>query len=144
MDFQLLLILAILWLVIVLPISRLYKSAKESSTSGSGAAKPARKQSNAAESVPAEAPAAPPARETTIRPSISVTEHDDSIYLGSLNAITGEGYDPCHNEQLAPLTAAETEIASVSEEAPGLRLVWSGSEIVRGFVMSEILTRKRT
>ena len=76
-------------------------------------------------------------------PSITLTEHDDSIYQGSMNAVTGEGYDPCHDEQLAPLTAAESAFTAPAETVPGLRLSWNGNEVVRGLVMSEILNRKR-
>jgi len=79
---------------------------------------------------------------STLRPTISVTEHDDSIYQGSLNAVTGEGYDPCHDEQLEPLTAAEAAVPAAASEVPGLQLEWNGSEIVKGLVMSEILKRK--
>ena len=40
-----------------------------------------------------------------MQPTIKVTEHDDSVYQGSLYAETGEGYDPCHDEQLSSLSA---------------------------------------
>ena len=86
-----------------------------------------------------EAAAAPRVRE--IQPTIRVTEHDDSIYRGSLNAVTGEGYDPCHDAQLAPLTRAET-VEHIPAVSSGLQLNWTGDEIVRGFVISEILNRK--
>ena len=45
--------------------------------------------------------------ERALRPTIEVTAHDDSIHAGSLNAVTGEGFDPCHEEQMAPLSLAE-------------------------------------
>ena len=81
-------------------------------------------------------------RPTVMQPTISVSEHDDSVYQGSMNANTGEGYDPCHEEQLAPLSAAEA-MEPVTETAPGLQLSWTGSDIVNGIVMSEILKRKK-
>ena len=102
--------------------------------------------SAAAEPASAPAPAAPApvsVRETVLQPTIHVTEHDDSIYRGSLNAVTGEGYDPCHEEQLSSLSAAQPSGFPAQEEArPGLQLAWGGSDIVRGFVMGEILRRK--
>ena len=62
--------------------------------------------------------------------------------MGSMNAVTGEGYDPCHDEQLAPRTEAESAMPAAEPEQPGLQLSWTGSDIVRGFVMSEILKKK--
>ena len=112
----------------------------------SGAQKaPGARSAAPVDAAPAEAPApeavAPRIRE--MQPTIRVTDHDDSVYMGSMNAVTGEGYDPCHDEQLSSLSAAERETASApGEEVPGLQLGWSGSDVVRGFVMSEILTRR--
>ena len=92
-----------------------------------------------------EAPSAPqPAAEPLVRemqPTVRIHNHDDSIYRGSMNAVTGEGYDPCHEEQLSSLTLSET-IEHEPVTTPGLQLNWTGSEIVRGFVISEILKRK--
>ena len=81
-------------------------------------------------------------RPGVIQPTISVTEHDDSIYQGSMSAATGEGYDPCHDEQMAPLNEAETVFPETGTTVPGLQLRWNGSDIVQGIVMSEILKRK--
>ena len=58
-----------------------------------------------------------------------------------MNAVTGEGYDPCHEEQLSSLTLSET-VEPVPVTTPGLQLHWTGDEIVRGLVISEILKRK--
>ena len=81
-------------------------------------------------------------RPTVLQPTITVTEHDDSVYQGSMSAATGEGYDPCHDEQMAPLTAAEAASPEAEATIPGLQLRWNGSDIVQGIVMSEILKRK--
>lgn len=75
-------------------------------------------------------------------PSLSFRDHDDSIYLGSMNAVTGEGYDPCHEEQLSTLSAAEKTLPPPVTEQAHLPFGWTGSDIVRGVVMSEILKRK--
>ena len=88
---------------------------------------------------PAPEPAGPQVRE--LQPSVRVTGHDDTVYQGSLHAVTGEGYDPCHDEQLAHLTRSEA-VEHVPVTMPGLQLNWTGDEIVRGIVISEILKRK--
>ena len=138
------LIVAILWLVIGLPLSKISQQAKKNAAKNAAQHKA---QNNAQQ--PAAEPAKPaaPARESLAResrltPSISVTEHDDSVYQGSMFAVTGEGYDPCHDEQLAPLSAAESTVVAETPAEPGLQLSWTGSDVVRGVVMSEILNRK--
>ena len=148
MDFPPILVLAIIWLLIGLPLSKLNKVAKQQQAAKNakpGAAKSGAKAPKAEPQVSAPAqPQVTPARPTVLQPTITFTEHDDSVYQGSLNAVTGEGYDPCHDEQLSSLSAAERETASApGEEVPGLQLGWSGSDVVRGFVMSEILNRRK-
>ena len=147
MDFPPILVLAIIWLLIGLPLSRLNKVAKQqqaAKNAKSGAAKTGTKapKTEPRMSGPAQ-PEVTPARHTVLQPTITFTEHDDSVYQGSLNAVTGEGFDPCHDEQLSSLSSAERETVSApGEEAPGLQLGWTGSDVVRGFVMSEILKKK--
>ena len=146
MDFPPILILALFWLLIGLPLSKLNKAAKKQQ-----AQRPARPAPQKPEAKPAAQSQGKPettyvapefVRPTVLQPSITFTEHDDSVYQGSMNAETGEGNDPCHNEQLASLTLAETAVPAAEAAEPGLQLSWTGSEIVRGFVMSEILNRK--
>ena len=140
MEFPPILILAIIWLLIAPILSAAKKQQAKNAKSG------AAKQSGA--KAPKQQPetnstyVAHEARPTVMQPSITFTEHDDSVYQGSMNAITGEGFDPCHDEQLAPLTQAETAVPAAAEGTPGLQLSFTGNEVVRGFVMSEILTRK--
>ena len=72
-------------------------------------------------------------------------DHDDSVFTGSLGPVTTEGYDPCHEEQLSgmePVCQPGREPLSPAETSPGLPLGWTGNDIVRGIVMSEILNRK--
>lgn len=123
-------------------IAAMSKTAKKASGNRKSAS--SARSAAPADAAPEEAPvpetaATPHSRE--MHPTIRLSDHDDSVYMGSLNAITGEGYDPCHDEQLKPLTRAET-IEPAPAAAPGLQLHWSGDEIVRGFVVSEILKRK--
>ena len=56
---------------------------------------------------------------------------------GSLGVATMEGKDPCHEEQLTMERAAD-------EPAPaegGLTFDWSGQNMVKAFVLQEVLTR---
>ena len=150
MDFSPIVALLFIWLVISLPLSFLNKEAKKRQAARNADSAAAQKQK--AKAPKQKQPAAPgpagPDREdaayrpAVMRPTITVTEHDDSVYQGSLNAETGEGYDPCHDEQLSSLTAAEAVSPAAETVQPGLQLGWSGSDVVRGFVMSEILKRK--
>ena len=114
----------------------------------------AQKKTFPAPATPAAAPGGPPPQDPAeprvreIRPTVSVHEHDDSVYRGSLNAVTGEGYDPCHEEQMSGMEkvckpGAEAPAAFTGETAGGLPLGWTGNDVVRGIVMSEILNRKR-
>ena len=135
--------------IIVAGCMKLARQVKEQAEKNAGTAKTAPQKQHKAPKAEAKAPAPAPGSEessffrpTVMQPTITVTEHDDSIYSGSMNADTGEGYDPCHDEQLAPLTAAESTIVAETPAEPGLQLSWAGSDVVRGIVMSEILTRK--
>lgn len=74
----------------------------------------------------------------SIAPRVHVTPHLPDMFAGSMNAVTGEGEDPCHEEQLSP-GAAQT--MPVMTERPGLALNFSGSEMVRAVIMQEVLTR---
>ena len=65
---------------------------------------------------------------------------NEELYRGSLNAVTGEGEDPCHEEQMESLRL-ETE-ETVIPSAGGLQPHWTGNEIVKGLVMSEVLKRR--
>ena len=148
MDFSPLFILMIVWLIIGLPL-KLAKQVKEQAAKNAGTARTAPQKQQKAPKTEAQIPAPAPVSEegtffrpTVMQPTITVTEHDDSVYSGSMNANTGEGYDPCHDEQLAPLSAAEAAEPVTETAGSGLQLSWTGSDIVNGIVMSEILKRK--
>ena len=154
MDFPPILILVILWLLIGLPLSKIKKAGQGQQAARTGSAPKARQPEKQPQRQPVKqaAPAVQSPetysgegsmfRSTVLQPTITFTEHDDSVYTGSMNAVTGEGYDPCHDEQLAPLTLAETAVPAAETAEGGLQLSWTGNEIVRGIVMSEILKRK--
>ena len=96
-------------------------------------------------SAEAQEPALPQgsSRFAPMAPTITVTEHDDSVYQGSLNYITNEGIDPCHNEQLGTLTAATKSALPAAAEQARHPFGWTGNDIVRGVVISEILNRRK-
>lgn len=56
---------------------------------------------------------------------------------GSLGVTSPEGKDPCHEEQLLP---RHSFVEPVAEES-GLTFDWSGENLVKAFVMQEVLTR---
>ena len=135
--------------ILVAGCMKLSKQVKEQAAKNAGTAKTAQQKQHKAPKAEAKAPAPAPVSEedsffrpTVMQPTITVTEHDDSVYSGSMNANTGEGYDPCHDEQLAPLSAAEAMEPVTETAGSGLQLSWTGSDIVNGIVMSEILKRK--
>ena len=147
MNFPSLIVLLIIWVVVGLVSKKKNPGGQNARNVKAGAGQPGAKAPKAAPEA-AKTPAPQPMfrpeplRPSVLQPSITVTEHDDSVYQGSMFAETGEGYDPCHDEQLAPLTAAESTIVAETSAEPGLQLSWAGSDVVRGIVMSEILTRK--
>ena len=139
-----LLSLAAIWLPIGLPIAKLSEAAKKKAA-GKAAALGAPAKAAASAPAPVQQAQADTAasRDRILQPTVRITEHDDSIYRGSLNAVTGEGYDPCHEAQFSSQTRAEAAEPAPAPAAPAFRLSWEGSDIVRGFVMGEILNRKQ-
>ena len=117
-------------------------AAQGSPDKGAGKAVAAKDAKREGTSSPPDESAAQPAG-----PRLTVTRPDASFYEGSLHAVTGEGEDPCHEEQFSLLNEAESgpDIGSLSPEAarPGLSLSFGGADVVRGIVMSEILKRPR-
>ena len=112
-EFAPLLIILLIWVFVGLP-SAMAKKVREQKT--------ASKLSTNARSDPGagkgSGPAPVPEKQTEdfrepirrMQPTISVTPRDDSIYQGSLNAVTGEGFDPCHDEDLERLNAVEAAL----------------------------------
>lgn len=143
-EFSPILVLFFLWLLIGLPLSKASQAKKK------GSAGKRTVSHQAAQAMPPQEPplstpppAAPAVPEHRLVPSVSVTVHDDSVYAGSMNATTGEGFDPCHEEDLAGLNSAESAPAlRPAGDAHSLPFGWTGSDMVRGIVVSEILNRK--
>ena len=146
MEFSPLLFIFIIWLCIGLPLSKLNQAAKKKTgsqklSSGRPAA-PAEARKETPK--PSAAPAEPLTRDTRLIPTVTVTANDDSIYAGSMNAVTGEGHDPCHEEDLAGLNTAEAISVQPIADEHSLPFGWTGNDIVRGIVVSEILNRRNT
>jgi hypothetical protein len=134
------LVMLVIWFAIIIPVILVKKGAELQKRNDRQTAQ----NKPAGDNLPAPEKQAGTDRLKPLTPTISLTAHDDSIYQGSMNAVTGEGYDPCHDEQLAPLTHAEqpSPLPQPVQTQPGLPFGWTGSDIVKGIVMSEILKRK--
>ena len=142
-EFAPIILLLIFWVFIGIPIS-LAKKASQQQQKEKNAVR-ASKQAAANNERPApQAQNRPAERLATLTPTVSFSGHDDSVYAGSLNANIGEGYDPCHDEQLSslPLTGTADSTPPTADARPSLPFGWTGSDMVRGIVMSEILKRK--
>lgn len=138
-QFGPLLMIMIFWAIIGIPAAIAKKAAEQKKQ----AARPAAQKAQKTKAEPVKEQKAEP-RLKTLTPTVSFTGHNDSVYQGSLNAFTGEGYDPCHDEQMLPLTQIESEPEALPQQVRGgLPLGWTDNDIVRGIVMSEILNRKK-
>ena len=91
--------------------------------------------------LPPEAPAAPTVRQEIaprVETRVRVSSHMED-YEGSLHAESTEGVDPCHEEQLSGRPALQ--LAPMPVETPGIRLEWTGENMVKAFIMQEVLQR---
>ena len=106
-------------------------------------------------SAPAAQPKPAPAKPAQVKPPRPVTQPavatpqvhthlapdcDIDAPSGSMDFISTEGVDPCHDEDL-PSRAAPRPSFPVAQEQPGLALEWTGDALVRSVIMQEILTR---
>ena len=138
-------LLILIWVVGVIPASMAKRAA---SLKKKEAALRQQKQQNPQKQGKDDASGVPQPEEerlSRLTPSVTVTAHDDSVYQGSMNAVTGEGYDPCHEEQMTELRRAGDagfEPVPAAQTRVGIPLGWTDNDVVRGIVMSEILTRK--
>ena len=142
-EFAPLLLVLIFWVIIGIPAAAAKKTAAQKNQAA--ARFPARNAQQPADPPAAAQPAAqPPERPTPMVPAVYEPDHDDSVFTGSLGPVETEGYDPCHEEQLRdmePVCQPGREIPAPQVRS-GLTLGWTGNDIVRGIVMSEILKRK--
>lgn len=77
-----------------------------------------------------------PALAPTVHPHIQ-PDCDTHDVPGSLGVTSMEGKDPCHEDELT----LERTIATPANPEGGLQLEWSGENMVKAFIMQEVLTR---
>ena len=59
---------------------------------------------------------------------------------GSMDFISTEGVDPCHDDDLPARNAPRPSYPAMQEHS-GLALEWNGDALVRSVIMQEVLTR---
>ncbi len=134
----------VLFLYLIIGLSRAKKAGQRQTpprpgTDARAPQPPAAGQKPVAEQRPAGPAPSGPSPVSELRP-----EHEEGTGWGSLDVETGEGEDPCHEEQLAgmaSLQAAESAAANPAE-LPAQPLL-TGNDLVRGFIIGEILRRKQ-
>ena len=77
-----------------------------------------------------------PALAPTVHPHIQ-PDCDTHDVPGSLGVTSMEGKDPCHEDELT----LERTVAAPAKPEGGLQLEWSGENMVKAFIMQEVLTR---
>ena len=140
-----LLLLLFVWVFIGIPVSVAKKAAEKKKAAQPAVQKTRREDPAPAAPKQAAPKQAAPERLVPLASTLYEPDHDDSVFTGSLGPVTTEGYDPCHEEQLSgmePVCQPGRESLPPAETSPGLPLGWTGNDIVRGIVMSEILNRK--
>ncbi len=138
-EFAPILLFLFFWIFIGLPVSIAKKTADRKKSAGPAAKKTAAGNQSPGGPIPAGA-----RQLTTLTPTVYEPDHDDSVFTGSLGSVSTEGYDPCHEEQLngMELVCQPGKEVPETKAVSGLPFGWTGSDMVRGIVMSEILNRK--
>ena len=77
-----------------------------------------------------------PALAPTVHPHIQ-PDCDTHDVPGSLGVTSMEGKDPCHEDELT----LERTVATPAKPEGGLQLEWSGENMVKAFIMQEVLIR---
>ena len=77
-----------------------------------------------------------PALAPTVHPHIQ-PDCDTHDVPGSLGVTSMEGKDPCHEDELT----LERTVATPAKPEGGLQREWSGENMVKAFIMQEVLTR---
>lgn len=74
-----------------------------------------------------------------IQTRVQVTEKPQ-VVLGSMGTDTHEGIHPC-DEHDDNLLQPDRPLVPVPVEKPGIQLDWNGDNMVKAFIMQEVLTR---
>ena len=135
---------------IVIVVSLIASAKKAKNQRINDAAKQSRMQEQAAsQPVPARQPAQATILPPMTIPDISIPVASPTVHPhvqpdcnthdvpGSLGVTSLEGKDPCHEEQLSHARTMDT----TAQEGTGLNLEWTGENLVKAFVMQEVLTR---
>ncbi len=140
----LIMLLLFVLVFVILPSSAAKKAAQRKKASAQRGNRPAEKPQASGEKFPSDA--FPARKESSVQQpqgeGKSLWEHDHTSYAGSLGSLSTEGFDPCHEEQMEHLSSLASEHDAEPQELPGLSMQWTGDEIVRGLVVSEVLKRK--
>lgn len=102
-----------------------------------GEAKPA--QPAKVEAKPAPQPAPKQVAQPTVKATVQVKEKP-AVVRGSLQEDTHEGLHPCDEHDDEPMQGA-SPLVPIPVEKPGIQLDWSGENMVKAFIMQEVLTR---
>lgn len=150
-EFGVIFSLFFFYLIFIAPIRLILKKGKQSGKKSVSWPKMPGKTVAQKQAAGTDEPAAESVQEAASTEPIQVAERTpeeprpfvewSEPYRGSLDTVTLEGEDPCHEEQMESLKP-EPEAAVQAAPASGIGLSWTGNEIVKGFVMSEILKRK--
>lgn len=81
------------------------------------------------------APVAAPRVHTHLAPDC-----DQDGPSGSMDFISTEGFDPCHDDDL-PSRSEPRPSFPIMREQPGLTLEWTSDALVKSVIMQEVLTR---
>ena len=74
-----------------------------------------------------------------IQARVQVTEKP-KVMLGSMGVDSHEGIHPC-DEHEDDLLQSEKPLMPIPVEKPGIQLDWTGENMVKAFIMQEVLTR---
>lgn len=149
MDFEVLIVL----FVVVMAVSSLSRKAKQvqqtaQKRTGSPAAAPVKQ----AKSVKAEAArpsaATPYIDKTPVQPveyktiQARVTDpHMEPSYVGSMGGESGEGIDPCHDDEMQRAYALDVRPVDAAAPDIGIAAMFGRDQLLKAVVMSEILAR---
>lgn len=132
------LVMILFYVFIGVAISRASKNKKKQQGSApppAGGENPGKKRTPEKKTVQLEKEILSGPRETALHP-------EDDQYRGSLGVVTDEGYDPCHEEQMRSMPGITLQEPVAEQPGPALP-GWTRNDIVRGFIVSEVLNRKR-
>lgn len=89
--------------------------------------------------VPDPAPVPKQVAQPRVQTSVAVKERP-AVVVGSMGVDTHEGLHPCDDHNDEPMRDPKP-LAPVAVEKPGIQLDWNGDNLVKAFIMQEVLTR---